>query len=225
MTNLADGPWHTVVGIVAPVRWDGLDAANPTFYSAYLQTPTWAPFMADAMTLVVRTRLAPAATAEMVRSAVRDLDPRLPVRRIDTIASLASRALGERRILLVLLTWFSGLALALAAIGLFALQAFLVASRSGEIAVRLSLGATPRRVVGDVLGASGRLLAAGIAIGCIAAAGAGRALSAYLYQVRPHDPWTLGAVALVVAAAGLAASALPAHRAAAVDPAATLREE
>jgi putative ABC transport system permease protein len=220
-----DGPWHTVVGVVAPARWDGLDAANPTFYSAYRQTPTWAPRMSDAMTLVVRARLGAAATADLLRAAVRDLDPLLPVRRIDSIATLTSRALGERRILLVLLTSFAGLALLLAAVGVFALQAFLVASTSGEIAVRLSLGATPRRVVVWVLGASGRLLVAGIAIGCLAAVGAGRFLSAYLYQVRPHDPWTLAVVALVVGAAGLSASALPARRAAAVDPAATLRQE
>ena len=181
--------------------------------------------MADAMTLVVRSRLEAAATAEMVRSAVRDLDPLLPVHRIDSIASLASRALGERRILLVLLTAFSGLALLLAAVGLFALQAFLVASTGGEIAVRLSLGATPRRVVAGVLGASGRLILAGIAIGSLAAVWAGHFLSAYLFQVRPYDPWTLVAVAFVVGAAGLAASALPARRAAAVDPAAALRWE
>ena len=123
------------------------------------------------------------------------------------------------------LTLFGGLALLLAAVGLYGMLAFVVSERSREFGVRLALGARPAVVVRQVLRRSLALVGAGLASGLAAALGLGRVLAGLLYGVSPRDATTLGAVALVLGLVALLASYLPARRASQVDPALALRHE
>jgi ABC-type antimicrobial peptide transport system permease subunit len=129
------------------------------------------------------------------------------------------------RLLATLSGFFGAVALLLAMIGLYGTLAHAVASRRSEIGVRLALGAVPARVLGMVLGEVGRLIVAGLALGVGAALAGTRLLEAFLYGVAPSDPGTLASSAAVLAAVAFAAGALPAWRAARLDPMRTLREE
>jgi ABC-type antimicrobial peptide transport system permease subunit len=124
-----------------------------------------------------------------------------------------------------LLGAFAGVGVVLAAIGLFGVMSFLVAQRRREIGVRMALGATPPDVVRHVLGFAARWTAAGLALGSFGAIAATRALGTLLFRVEPGDPWALAAAGALLVTVAIASAALPARRAALVDPAQTLREE
>ncbi len=214
------GPWTTIIGVVAATHQYGLDSApRPGIYLSYLQD------VRGKMSLVARTSADPLALAAPMRDAVRTVDRDQPVANVRTMDELVMRSVAGRRFQTVLLGSFAGTALFLTALGVFGLLSWMVTERTREIGVRIALGAELR----DVLRLVGRrtvmLVGLGLAIGLAGSLAITRLIGGLVYQVRPSDPLTLLVVATIIAAVGLLASALPAWRAAQVDPAVALRSE
>jgi len=212
--------WHEIVGVVADVRDRALDRApEPQVYVPYAQRPTGALF------LVARGADGARAALPALRLAVREVDPELPVYNPTTMERLVSDDLRERRTARTALAGFAVAALALAALGLYGLLAQTVRERVPEIGVRMALGARRADVVRLFLGEGGRLVLAGLAAGALAALTGTRLLRSLLFGVSPEDPATYAVVAILLAAVSLAACAVPAWRAARVDPLRALRSE
>jgi putative ABC transport system permease protein len=201
----------TIVGVVRDVREDGRQeaAVSPQIYVAYAQHPT------VVVTLVARTAGGPLrAAAAAMRDAVHAIDPDLPLSYEMTFDEIVRETFARPRELAWLIGSFAALALTLAAIGVYGVMAFLTTARRREIGIRMALGASPRDVVGMVVGDAMKLAAAGIAAGLAATPVAFRFLSAAVYGVAPWNPVVLATVSAVLAAVCAAASALPAWRAA-----------
>lgn len=213
-------PWRTVVGVVSDVSQYGLDKGAPMqVYFPHAQFPT------SQVTLVVRSAAAdPKALIAPVRGAIRAIDADQAAYDFAAMSDLFANSLALRRLLMVLLAVFAGLALALAALGLYGVMAFLVSQRTREMGIRLALGARPRDLVRLVAGQSLRLALLGLALGLIVALGATRGLGALLYGVNPLDPTTLVGVSALLLAVAVLAGYLPARRAGRVDPMVALRE-
>jgi putative ABC transport system permease protein len=170
------------------------------------------------MTLAVRTESDPESVLAAVRTAVASLDKDLPVYGLTTMTRIVAASLARRRASLLLLGGFGMTALLLAGLGLYGVIAYSVAQRTHEIGVRVALGAARGDVVGLVLGEGLRLTLVGLGLGLPVALAAARLASSFLYGVAPWDPVTIAAVAVLLAAAALLASYLPARRATRVDP-------
>ncbi|HYM22063.1 MAG TPA: ABC transporter permease [Vicinamibacterales bacterium] len=223
-TGTGDGVprWMTIVGVVADVRERGLDLAmKPGVYVPFLQTGIT---FFQPSELAVRTTRAPLTIAKDVRDAVWSVDPDQAVSHVRTMDDIVDAELANRTQVLELLGAFAALALVLAAFGVYAVLSLLVSQRTREIGVRLALGASPQMIARSVVGYMARLAAAGILAGTLTGAAATRLLASLLYEITPLDSWTFGTVAIVIAGIALAASYLPARRAAMVDPIVTLRE-
>jgi hypothetical protein len=215
-----------VVGVVRDVRFLGLTGdVPPLFYGLRPDTAS------DPAPLLVRVR--PGASADEVRragaavaAAVQAAEPRAAFVRAEPVGDVMLRgALAPYRLTAATFTAFGLLALAVAAVGLYGAVAYTVAQRTSEFGVRAALGAGARDLVRLVLGQGLRTVAVGAVIGAVGAVAAGRLLQGKLYGVDPLDPLTLAATGLVLAAAALLATWLPARRAARVDPAVALRAE
>jgi putative ABC transport system permease protein len=217
-----DAPWREVVGVADDVRHDGLDAV--VTHQVYVPERQW-EWANSQLALVVRTQGDPGAVADGVRRAVRGVDAGMPVTRVATMEQLVARSTAQRRLALTLFAAFAGVAILLAAAGIYGVLAGSVAERTREIGVRTALGATPGRIARLVVGQGVRLAAVGLAIGAAGTLALGRFLSSLLYGVGPGDPWTLAAVVAGLAAVAVVACLVPARRAAAVDPAVALRAE
>ncbi len=209
-----------IVGIVGDVRSDGLEIpATPTLFVPHAQMPI------DTMAVVIRTKGQPEAAAPLAIDAVHRLDPNLPVSNVRTMEQVIGTSMSARRFEMALLALFAGLALALAVIGIYGVLSYAVAQRTQEIGVRLAIGAHRGIVVGMIVREGLRLTAVGIGGGIIGALLLTRVLTSFLYGVSAADPLTLITAALLLAAAALAASYLPARRAANVEPVVALRNE
>ena len=177
------------------------------------------------MTVLVRTGGSPTALVPGIRQAVAALDPGLPVYDVRTLEQHVGLSLFPVRAVAWLLGAMGGLALLLAGIGLYGALAYAIARRTREIGVRMALGAAPRDVMASVVGQALRLSAIGTGLGLAAAFGATRFLAFLLYGLSPLDPATFAGMAILLAAVGVAAAAVPARRAARVDPVEALRAE
>jgi ABC-type antimicrobial peptide transport system permease subunit len=212
--------WHTVVGVVGDTRDRGLDGD--------LSSTLYEPFAQELIingTLVVRTSSDPSVVQPMIIKAIRDIAPTQLIEHVQTVEQIRDEAVAPRRLNAMFIASFGALAFAIAMVGIAGVLAFSVSSRTAEIGIRMSLGADAARVRRMVLGEGGALLAVGLAFGIAGALFATRLLRGLLFGITPHDPTTLGAVAFVLAAVGIAACWLPAARAAHVDPAVALRAE
>jgi putative ABC transport system permease protein len=209
-----------VVGIVGDVRQfgPGADFAQE-IYLPFAQIPL------HDMTVVARTAGDPQALAGVMRGEVRTLDPALPVMDLRTLEHVVSRAVAQPRFYMLLLSLFAAVALALAAIGIFGVLAYLVTQRTREIGLRIALGADPGTVQRLVAGRALRLAIGGVVAGMLGALALTRVLESLLYGVSATDPLTFVAVSLILIGVALVASYLPARRAARVDPMVTLRAE
>ena len=210
----------TVVGMVADVRDFGLDAPAPPTAFAPIAQAGWGDF-----SVLVRTEGATAGAAETVRGAVQSLDRDLPVGDISSVQDVAAATLAPRRFYMLLLSLFSGLALVLAAVGMYGVIAYSVSQRSHEIGVRLALGANRGRVLAMIVREAFVLLAMGMAIGIVAALALSRVLRGMLVGVSAADPLVYVAVGLLLALVALLACVVPARRATRVDPMVALRYE
>ncbi|HUG53982.1 MAG TPA: FtsX-like permease family protein, partial [Vicinamibacteria bacterium] len=211
--------WMTVVGVTAPTRYRELHAARLDAYMSFLQAEE------PLRHLVVRTAGDPMAMAPTVRAAVRSVDPDLILTDVTTMAALVDVALGGARFAMRLLAGFALVALLMAMLGIYGVVAFVVGRRTREVGIRMALGARAADVLSLVLRQGMAPVLAGLGVGLAVALAAGRLGSGLLYGVPPHDPVTLAAALLLLAAAALLACALPARRAARIDPAHALRED
>jgi putative ABC transport system permease protein len=216
------GTVRTIVGVVADERFHGLaEPAPPAVYLPLAQAPS----VNGAHVLLVRAAGDPRAIAGSVRAAVRELDPALAVFGMETLDETLARSVGRRRFLVALLGAFAAVGLLLAATGLAALLSYTVAARRREIGVRLALGAGRPRVLALVIGEGLSLSAAGLALGVAASLAVSRVLASLLAGVGPSDPATFAVVSGLVLVVALAATLLPAWRAASIDPATACRAE
>jgi putative ABC transport system permease protein len=212
--------WFTIVGVVSDTRLYGL--ANPARLEVYLpfrQNPR------NSMALVVKSGADPASLTSAVREAVQSIDKDQPVFAISTMEELVRNSVATRRMTLVLLGLFSGLALVLGAIGIYGVISYSVAQRTHEIGIRMALGAPRGGVFRLVVGEGLKLAGVGIAIGIAAAFGLARLMSSLLYGISATDFETFTGVAVLLALVALLASYVPARRAMRVDPMVALRYE
>ncbi len=207
-------PWSTVVGVVADVRHSGLERPPaPTVYAASQ--------FAD--TLAVRSSLPPDAIAVMIRKSLHNLDPTIALADLRTMDDRISEAASRRRFQTALLAAFAVIAVALALAGLYGLLSYAVRQRTGEIGLRIALGASRADVVGMIVRQGLALVALGLAVGLAAAMVLSSLITSLLYGVRASDLATLVAVPVFILAVGALACAIPAWKAAKVDPATALR--
>ncbi|MCC7125826.1 MAG: ABC transporter permease [Acidobacteria bacterium] len=217
---------RTIVGVVGDIRVRGLerDSEPQVYLPASQQMDGQLGFYAPA-DLVVRSSVPPTTLIPAVRSIIAKADPQQPISRVMLLENVVAEETAPRRVQLRVVGAFAGVALILAAIGIHGLLAFTVSARTREIGVRLALGATPRRILGDVLGQGVTLAIAGVVIGGIAALGVGRLMQSLLAGVNPADTTTLLLAGLVVAVMSIAGALLPAWRAMRIDPITALRTD
>jgi putative ABC transport system permease protein len=220
------GPWMTVVGVVADVKEDrfGFRIDRPVWYVPYAQQ-TFALPVSLPLNLVVRSSGEPTAVAAAVREAVRAVDPDQPVANVMPLKEHLSDVLIAERFSAVLMGTLAALGLLLSAVGLYGVMAYSVGQRTGEIGLRMALGARPRDVLRLVIGQGASLIAVGLALGVAGAFALARLLSSTLHEVDPADPGTFAAVALVLGGVALLACWLPARRATRISAMAALRCE
>ncbi|MFT4112539.1 ADOP family duplicated permease [Silvibacterium sp.] len=213
----------TVVGVVADVKRTSLrEVPEPEMFEPYTQN-VW-PSMAR-MQVVIRTQSDPASVIGGMRVALRSLDAGLPMAKVTTLSTLESSASASERFSMLTLGFFGGLALLLAAVGIFGLVSYSVTQQTREIGIRMALGSSRSGVFQIILTRILRLAAVGAALGVVAALGVGRVLSSYLFGVKAYDPVTLCTVVLLLTGASILAGFLPARRAASIDPMTALRAE
>jgi putative ABC transport system permease protein len=217
MRSFGETP-HTIVGVAGDVKTFGLeDDAGLVFYGSATQYAGWNP-----MSLVWRS---PGASADTVRASLRSIDTTVPLSAVSSMETLFEQSMGPRRFNLYLLGAFATVSLALAAIGLFGVMAYLVSQRTREIGVRLALGATRGEVFRLILGRGMALAVIGAVGGVGAALWLTRVMETLLFSVSRTDPMTFIAVPLALIAVAVLACYLPARRAMRVDPVVALRAE
>jgi putative ABC transport system permease protein len=212
---------YTIVGVVPTVRHGevGIAPAIPQLYWSAAQNSDLQ------MTLLVKTEGEPAALLPSVRSAMRFIDPQLPIFAVRTMGEAVSASLGRQRLAATLVGGFSLLALFLAALGLYGVLAYSVTQRTREIGIRIALGSPRGNIFRLVLRQAMIMVGVGIALGLTLAIGCGPLFRHFVYGVAPHDPLTIFGAAAVLTAIALLACWIPAHRAIGVDPMVALRHE
>ena len=209
-----------IVGIVGDVKGSGLDQqAAPTLYISYLQAPQFR------MSLVVRTAVDPASMIQAVKGAVYAIDKDQPVYNVQTLDQLVSDSQSSSRFTLILLAIFAGVAMALAAVGIYGVISYAVAQRTREIGIRMALGAQRADVLRLVLGQGLILAGIGVAAGLTLALAATRIMARLLFEVSPRDPVIFPAAAAFLAVVALLSTYIPARRAMKLDPTTSLRYE
>lgn len=205
--------WITIVGIIGNVRHRALELEpQPEYYFPHAQDP------AREMVLVVRTTQDPRSLTAGIRREVAAIDPDQPIANVRTLEQVISESVAPRRLSVVLLGVFAGVALLLASIGIYGVMSYLVVQRNHELGVRMALGAQRRDLLRLVIGHSMKLVGIGVACGLFMALCSTRALSALLYRVGAFDAATFIFVALALSASAFFASYIPALRATRADP-------
>ena len=218
---------YEIIGIVQSVKHNTLtEQALPTFYGPMPQIPKpVAGFLANNFSLVVRTSMDAQTIAESVRRELRTIDSDVAISTVKRLEQIVSASVASRRFNLVLLAAFAGTALLLAGVGIYGVIAFLVATRTREIGLRMAVGARRGDVMQLVLGHGLKLVLVGIAIGSVGALIATRGLTTLLFATAPTDPLTYVCVAGLLTLVALLASYIPARRATKIDPIQALRTE
>lgn len=209
-----------IVGVVADVRAASLNAPPVAeYFLPALQRPE------TFTNILIRTNIGPAAMAPVVREALRTVDPDLPLLQPQALATRIARTVADRTLALVLLAGFAALALVLASLGVYSVMAYLVAFRTGEIGLRMALGASSGNVMRMVLAHGRRLTLAGIVLGIAGALAVTRLMRQALFEVDPADPRVYLALSVTLLAVAECAAWLPARRATRIDPVIALRSE
>ena len=218
-----------VVGIVGDVKDSGLDVNQPEAMLyvplGQLAAPALAAWRSFPLWIVVRTTSEPGNLTSGVTNAIHQFNPALPIVEATTMEDLVGESLSQQRFNMLLLATFAGLALLLAAIGIYSVLAYTVRRRVREIGIRMALGAQTFDVIRLIVSEGMRPTVIGAAIGIAGALALGRVISGLIYGIKPTDFITFSAVTLVLMAVSLVASILPAYRATRIEPLKTLREE
>jgi predicted permease len=220
-----------IIGVVGHIRqWgpgnDPKNAIEAQFFYPFMQLPPkLMSLTASGVAVVLRTHGDPAAIVGSVRRAVSAFDPGAVVYAVETMNEVLAASMAARRLSMILLAAFAGLALALSCIGLYGVLSYLAGERTREIGVRIALGAERRDIQRLILGQGVKMAFAGVALGIVLALGLTHLMSSQLFGITPHDPLTFAAVALVLLLVSLGACYLPARRAMGVDPMVALRHE
>jgi putative ABC transport system permease protein len=220
----SEAPWLTVVGVVSDVRQMGADApVKPEMYVPYRQASFYRFF--TPRDLVIRTAVPPSSLVPSVRQAIYEIDPYQPLSDIRTLDEVLGRETAQRRVGMILLSVFAGVALLLSALGIYGVLSYFVVQHTPEIGIRMALGANPIDVLRLVVGKGMRLAFAGVAAGLICAFMLTRLMQSVLYGVSATDPLTFCLIAVLLILVALAACLIPARRAAKLDPMIALRFE
>ena len=213
-------PWFTVVGVVADAKDKGLGSdAMPQTYLPYSEE-NW-----NSMAVAVKASARPEALTSALRAAVARLDPDLPVTNLQTTRALVEGSLAPMSFQTALVGSFAGLALLLAAIGIYGVVSYAVAQRTQEIGIRMALGASRTSVLKLVIGQGMRFVLAGVVLGLGASLALTRVMTGFLYGIKPTDAVTFALAPVVLSIVALAANFAPARRAASIDPTIALRYE
>jgi predicted permease len=217
------GPtYREVVGIVENERIHGLTSdAPPAMYVSMYQAPP----RGGKVTLMARADVAPLGLVEPIREAVGRVDPTVPIFNVATMEATLDEAMARERFASTLLAVFAGVAVFLAMLGVHGVLAFLVSQRSHEVGVRMALGATRRDVIRMIVGQGVAMTLLGIAVGLVAASAVSGVVQSLLFGVSATSPTAYLGVGLALALVAMAAMALPAHRAASIDPVGSLRSD
>jgi predicted permease len=226
-------PWMTVVGEIGDIKQNTADApTQDQIYQPVSQNLASYGALAppgmvdgDSGSLVLRSQLQPEQMANAVRSVVRSIDPQLPLTQVESMEHVVAEGQAPRRFNTVLISSFAGAAVLLALLGIYSVIAFSAALRTHELAIRLALGSQRSSVMRLVLVSGAKLGLVGCGIGAVAAIFATRLLRSMLFQVDPLDPIVLVLAAISIFLLALAASLLPARRAASIEPMQALRNE
>jgi predicted permease len=212
-----------IVGLAKNARYDDLTGDFPAI--VYLPVEQNLDVPVDEMTFFLRTAGSPVGYANEVREIVRQADPRIPVEGLSTQAAQIENELSQETLFAQLSTAFAILALAIACVGLYGTTSYGVARRTGEIGIRMALGAQPATVVWMVLRNVLVLAILGLALGLPAAVGASKLVESLLFGVKPSDPASVAAAVAILLSAALAAGYLPARNASRIDPVTAIRHE
>jgi len=219
------------VGVVGNIKQNGLDEVDPAA-TLYLPVAQMSPpatgfgqWRSFPMSLVVRTASDPSDAAPEITAAIHGVDPTAPVLDVRTMDSLFAESVAQRRLNMVLLAGFAGLALLLAAVGIYSVLAYAVRRRVREIGLRMALGAQTRDVLGLVVADGLKPTLLGVGIGWLASLGLSRVVANLVFGVKTTDPETFGAVSVLLALVAIVACILPAYRATQVEPVRALHDE
>ncbi len=210
----------TIIGVVKDIKQNDLTAPAAEHVGAYYFTYRQRP--PGSMGLVVRTATHPTGLTAGVRAALQRIDPELPLVGARTMDERISDSLVSRRIPLMLLVAFAGIALFLAVVGIYGALAYSVTQRTREIGIRVAIGSTPKQIFRIVVGQGLRVAGLGLVLGAVASVVLTRLMVSMLFEISPTDPRVMAAVALVLGAVALLACLIPARRATSVDPVSAL---
>lgn len=220
--RFGDQQWRTVVGVVADVHHDSLEGKpEPEMYVPYGQVPN----VEARPVVVLRTSVDPVSLIGVLRKAVSDIDPNIPMDHIQTMKQLVYGSEGESRFRAVVVLLFAFLALFVASIGLYGVMSYSVTQRTREFGIRMAVGASRNAILRSVLAQAVRLVGLGISFGIAGAILLLRMIATLLYGVKPFDIAVLVGVSTLLALVGLIASYLPARRASGINPMDSLRYE
>lgn len=216
----ADNVWRRVIGVVSDTKWHAAETGKGfEVYYSHRQYPI------PALHFLLRTTNDPTSLIPQVRRIIHEVNPDIAINEIQPMDEVVTEALWQRRLWGVLFALFAGVALLLAAVGIYGVMSYLVSQRTREIGIRMALGAEHRDVLRLVMGQGLKLIMTGILIGVGGAFALRQLIAGFLYGITATDPLTLGAVSALLALIGLLACFIPARRAAMADPLVALRAE
>ena len=222
--NVEDAPWLEVVGVVGSVHNRAPDREpTPDVYLHFREHQL--RYVPTRVALVIKSSLDASSLGPGIRQAVTSIDRSVSVADIRPLDSFVDDVTVARRFILLLVSLFAAAAVVLAATGLYGLLSFVVGQRTGEIGLRMALGASRLQILREVLAQGVRLAGAGILIGLFASLALARLMSTLLFGVHPNDPFVLGAITCILLGVAVLATAVPAWRASKVEPLTALRTD